>query len=98
MSVYHSILDLLKNKWILFSSPDYPSGKIKDLNILWADYLECYQLQMTIMLFNSSEVKIRIPLENDNEEYYIKLLRGSLGILFDKEEELRKHINAEKVI
>ncbi|MBB3699023.1 hypothetical protein KMW28_08380 [Flammeovirga yaeyamensis] len=98
MSTYTSILDLLINKWILFSSPDYPSGKIKSLNILWSDYVENYQLQLTMELFNQTEVQIRIPLENNDEEFYIKLLKGSLGIIFDSEEELRKYLNAEKVI
>ncbi|KXX67372.1 hypothetical protein AVL50_27125 [Flammeovirga sp. SJP92] len=79
-------------KWILFNNKDYPSGKILQIKAAWIDYLNTYQLSVTIEQIEQNTIIVRIPLENNDEDYYIKLLRGSLGVLFDSKEEFEENL------
>lgn len=91
MSIYHSIFDLMLNKWIIFNNEDYQKGKIIKISTAWIDYLNTYQLSITIGFDQNKTKIVRIPLDNDSEDYYIKFLRGSLGVLFDSEEEFKEY-------
>ncbi|NME67722.1 hypothetical protein [Flammeovirga aprica] len=92
MSIYHSLFDLMLGKWMLFHNKNYPSGKILKITTAWIDYLNTYQLSITIQQTEQESTLVRIPLEYDSEDYYIKLLRGSLGVLFDSKEELDEEL------
>ncbi|MBD0403853.1 MULTISPECIES: hypothetical protein [unclassified Flammeovirga] len=92
MSIYRSLFDLMLGKWIRFNNKDYPSGKIIKINSAWIDYLNTYQLSITIEQSTKETSIVRIPLENDSEDFYIKFLRGSLGTLFDSDRELEDNL------
>ncbi|WP_281615841.1 hypothetical protein [Flammeovirga sp. SubArs3] len=83
------------DKWIVFNNTDLPTGKIKEITIVWANYLKTYQLQIRVQLFNKSSTVIRIDLENNSEDYYIQLLRGSIGVFFDNETEVRDYLSTK---
>ncbi|MBB6461542.1 hypothetical protein [Flammeovirga kamogawensis] len=88
MAIYNTIFDLMLNKWIQFNNKDLPTGKIISITTAWIDYLNTYQLTIRVEDVNKEIHNIRINLENDSEDYYIKLLRGSIGKMSDSYNEL----------